>query len=60
MVFGRDFYPQLAALTGDAGGRQILGQHARAILHVPFEDDWLGALDLDRPQDYEKALEKLT
>ncbi len=60
VVFGRDFYPQLAALTGDAGGRQILGQHARAILHVPFEDDWLGALDLDRPQDYEKALEKLT
>lgn len=60
VVFGRDFYPDLAALTGDAGGRQILGKHSEAILRVAFEDDWTGALDLDTPQDYQRALEKLT
>jgi molybdenum cofactor cytidylyltransferase len=36
--FGRHFYPNLRALRGDRGGRDILSRHASAICRLPVDD----------------------
>lgn len=58
VLFDRLYYPELSLLTGDAGGRQILGRHQEAIMEIP-DPDWQGGLDLDTPQDYLKARQQL-
>lgn len=37
-LFGRRFFPQLRALEGDTGGREILKRHRDELLLVPVED----------------------
>lgn len=50
VLFGRDFWPQLAALSGDAGARTVLQQNAEAVHIVELADP--GVLqDIDTPQD---------
>lgn len=46
--FGRDFFPQLLALSGDRGGRSILRRHPDARTAVPVEDPGI-LRDLDIP-----------
>jgi molybdenum cofactor cytidylyltransferase len=49
VLFGRDLFGELRALTGDVGGRGLLGQHGEAVHEVEVEDD--GAfLDIDTPE----------
>lgn len=47
-VFGARWYPQLLALTGDAGARRVLRDHPADVTAVPWED---GAEDVDNPED---------
>ncbi|MFV9656412.1 nucleotidyltransferase family protein [Pseudomonas sp. NY15366] len=50
VLFGRDFWPQLAALGGDAGARAVLQHNAEALHIVELNDP--GVLqDIDTPAD---------
>lgn len=49
VLFDRRFFPELAQLTGDVGGRAVLRRHAEAITTVAAETVHL--MDLDRLQD---------
>ncbi len=39
VLWGRRFFTELLALTGDAGARQILHRHMEAVVEVPVETD---------------------
>lgn len=52
VLFGRDFWPQLAALSGDAGARAVLQKNAQAVQLVDLDDP--GVLqDIDTPEDWQ-------
>jgi molybdenum cofactor cytidylyltransferase len=55
VLVSRVFYPDMASLTGDQGGRQLFQNHPEALVEIPFRDH-LAAFDLDTPQDYQEAL----
>ena len=53
VVVERSLWPQLLALTGDAGARQVLGEHPELLDTVPaagLPDD------IDTPEDYARIL----
>ncbi|TRO13270.1 nucleotidyltransferase family protein [Ectopseudomonas mendocina] len=50
VLFGRDFWPQLATLGGDAGARAVL-QHNAEALHIVELDDPGVLQDIDTPAD---------
>jgi molybdenum cofactor cytidylyltransferase len=53
VLFGRDFWPQLAALSGDAGARTVLQLNAEAVQIVELDDP--GVLqDVDTQQDWQR------
>lgn len=47
-LFDRDFFPDLAGLSGPVGARSLLRRHADEVLQIPWPE---GALDLDLPED---------
>ncbi|MFP4343116.1 MAG: HAD-IIA family hydrolase [Anaerolineales bacterium] len=53
VLFDRALFPQLAGVTGDAGGRTIIDEHLEdgALFEV---SDPLLLSDMDRPEDYER------
>lgn len=51
-LFSREFFPELAAL--DHGARPVLARHATRTAVLEFPPDQL--LDVDTPEDYERAL----
>lgn len=54
VLFDRRLFPELQALTGDVGARQIIGRHAAAALAVPFP--FTSPLnDVDTWEDYEEV-----
>ncbi|MGE8046234.1 nucleotidyltransferase family protein [Pseudomonas monteilii] len=38
VIFGRQFWPALATLHGDQGGKAVIAEHRQACLHVQVED----------------------
>jgi molybdenum cofactor cytidylyltransferase len=48
-LFPREFFPELLALAGASGARQIIHAHRDRVVGVPFPD---GAVDIDTPADY--------
>jgi CTP:molybdopterin cytidylyltransferase MocA len=52
-LFDRRYFPELRALTGDAGGRQLLQRHPESILSVDLESE-LPLLDADTPEELER------
>lgn len=46
--FGADFFPELAVLDGERGGRAIIARHPDMLQRVPVEDPGIHA-DLDEP-----------
>lgn len=48
VLFGREWFPRLRQLTGDAGAREILREERPDFASVPLEDN----TDLDTPEDY--------
>jgi molybdenum cofactor cytidylyltransferase len=48
-LFARTFLPELLALDGADGARQIIRAHRDQTIGVPFQD---GAFDIDTPADY--------
>lgn len=48
VVFGREFFAELLALSGDGGGREVVRRHPTARVLLPFSG---GKWDLDLPAD---------
>lgn len=48
--FALEWFPQLAALTGDQGGKAILDGHGQALVLCPVDDPGV-IRDIDRPED---------
>lgn len=50
-VFGRQLFPELAALSGAEGAKKVIVRHAALAARVAFPG---GAWDIDRPQDLKR------
>jgi molybdenum cofactor cytidylyltransferase len=50
VLFGNEMFAELAALTGDAGGKAVLGAHPDGVARIAF--DLPMPADLDTPEDY--------
>ena len=50
VLFGRAVFPELIALSGDAGARSVVEREARRVERVAF--DFAMPLDVDTPEDY--------
>ena len=46
-----DLWPELAAVTGDEGGRSVLLRHSERVRQVPLPGQ-MATLDLDTPEDW--------
>jgi molybdenum cofactor cytidylyltransferase len=53
-LFAAAHFPELLALQGAEGARQVLAQHANEVVAIPFP---AGAIDVDRPEDYAALLD---
>ncbi|RXZ42115.1 nucleotidyltransferase family protein [Crenobacter cavernae] len=51
--FGRAYYAELAALTGDAGARPVLQAHANCVIRVDVDDAGV-LVDVDTPADLKR------
>lgn len=58
VLWDRSLFPEIAALSGDAGGRQLLPRHAEAVLEIEIGDPWELA-DVDTMDDYRRLEEEL-
>ena len=52
VLFDRKFFAELAAITGDEGGRQILERHASEVVEVELHDE-APLLDFDTVEELE-------
>ena len=50
VLFGNEVFSELAALTGDSGGKAVVQAHPDRVERVPF--DLPMPADLDTPEDY--------
>jgi molybdenum cofactor cytidylyltransferase len=50
-LFGRQYFAELAALTGDRGAKGIMARHAADVERVPFPQ---GSLDIDTEEDCQR------
>lgn len=50
-IIPRDLWPELAAVTGDEGGRSVLKRNADRLRQVPLPGR-MAVLDLDTPEDW--------
>lgn len=48
LLFGREWFPRLCAITGDIGARALLRDHPDEVATVPLASN----ADLDTPEDY--------
>lgn len=51
--FGKDYYNELIALTGDTGAQSIIARHQDAVTYLATDDAGV-VMDIDRPQDLAK------
>ena len=56
VVFRRTVFPELLAITGDRGARDVIQQKRDAVLRVPFPDLSV-PLDVDTDEDYARLQE---
>jgi molybdenum cofactor cytidylyltransferase len=47
--FSRQLFPEITALEGNEGARQVIANHPDDVATVCFAE---GAVDVDTPQDY--------
>jgi len=50
-LFSRALFPELSALEGDTGGRQLIARHPDLVCRVPFPAQ-ARPRDVDTPEDY--------
>jgi len=49
VLWGRQLFAEMAALTGDVGAKHLMAKHAELVAEVPAEDDGVLA-DVDTPE----------
>jgi molybdenum cofactor cytidylyltransferase len=49
VLWGRQFFSEMAALTGDVGAKHLMAEHPELVVEVPAEDDGVLA-DVDTPE----------
>jgi len=49
VLWGRDYFAEIAAQSGDVGARHLIGAHAEAVCEVALEDDSI-FVDVDTPE----------
>jgi molybdenum cofactor cytidylyltransferase len=54
ILWPREFFPEMSAVTGDKGGRELLERHADRVHRLSMDDDAI-FLDVDLPGDLAKA-----
>ena len=54
VLFGAEVFPELRALTGDAGARTVVRRDAARVELVPF--DLPMPIDIDTPEDYQRLV----
>lgn len=52
-LFGRQYFAELATMSGPAGAKHIIAAHASNVVRVPFPK---GITDIDTPEDYRQLL----
>lgn len=50
VLWGAAYFPEMMQLSGDAGAKQLLAQHAERVVHVPIASDRIFT-DIDTPAD---------
>lgn len=50
-VFAASLFPELAAVTGDRGARDLIRAHSRQTRTIPWPE---GTVELDRPEDFQQ------
>ena len=58
VLFARRLFPELAAVTGDEGGRSLIAQYAKSAAAIEVADPDVLA-DVDTPADYERLAHQL-
>jgi molybdenum cofactor cytidylyltransferase len=58
VVWARRFFPELAALEGDVGARNLIGRYAEAVAEVPLPDT-AALIDVDTPEAFDKVKAEL-
>ena len=48
-MFEREYFAELARMSGAAGAKHIIAAHASDVVRVPFSK---GITDIDTPEDY--------
>jgi molybdenum cofactor cytidylyltransferase len=48
-LFGREYFAELAAMSGAVGAKHLIAAHASDVMPVPFSK---GITDIDTPEDY--------
>jgi len=57
VLFARSLFPELLAVEGDRGGREVIARHQNEMARLEVDDPAV-LLDIDTPQDYKKVTEK--
>lgn len=58
VLFGRRFFTELALLTGDVGGRDVMRRHLEVVREIAMPDAAAGQ-DVDTWEDYELASKQI-
>jgi 4-nitrophenyl phosphatase len=58
VLFARSLFPELAAVTGDQGGRVVIACHAEEAATVEVEDPDV-LMDIDTPEEYRQLVERI-
>ncbi len=58
VLFARRLFPELAAITGDEGGRSLIARYAKDVAAVEVADPDV-LVDVDTPADYERLALRL-
>jgi molybdenum cofactor cytidylyltransferase len=56
-LFSRAVFPELMALSGNTGAKQVIQRHAASVWSVPCPQ---GAMDVDTPEDYDTLRPRTT
>jgi molybdenum cofactor cytidylyltransferase len=54
VVWSRRFFPELMALEGDVGARNVIGRYPEAVLEVPLTD-MAAFIDVDTPEAFDRV-----
>ncbi|HEV2302345.1 MAG TPA: molybdopterin-binding/glycosyltransferase family 2 protein [Stellaceae bacterium] len=58
VLWGKQFFPEMAALAGDAGAKHLIGEYADLVAEVEMEDDGI-FLDIDTQEALDALREKI-